>query len=68
MVLGNGAEFLIVLGSLGELAARGERHSLNVVIRLRSECPLIKARVLEDVLEFLVERGLYFPEILMKLL
>lgn len=68
VVLRNGTEFLFVLGSLGELAACGERQSLDMVVRLRGECPLIEARILENVLEFLVERRLYFPEILMKLL
>ena len=39
-----------------------------MIVGLRGECPLIEARIFEDVLKFLVERGLYFPKILMKLL
>lgn len=68
VVLTYWAELLVILRSLGEFPASGEGHSLDMIVRLRGECPLIKARVLKDVLKFLVERGLYFPKILMKLL
>lgn len=43
MIFGDGAELFIFSGSLHELAAGGEHHSLNMIVGLRGECALIEA-------------------------
>lgn len=66
-VIANGTELLSLLG-LQLPSPRPHRHSLNLVLWLRGSASLFKTGMLEDVPELVIERGLYLPKILVKLL